>query len=121
MIETVTINVSIRAKRPGINRHLHTIHIYGDSSANAIVGVYIPKGFTATYSGGDYNTVVATNGKIYRMFSRPRQLLFIAIVNLVLVGGKSCTTNKTKKTAENTVEGFHILFNEERDQPPALQ
>ena len=43
--------------------------------------------------------------------SSPR-ILPIAIVTLVLIVGNSCNINKPKKTAENAVEKFHVLFNE---------
>jgi RHS repeat-associated protein len=41
---------------------LNTIHLYGDSSGNKTVGVYLPQGFTnVVYEGGSNNQVRATN------------------------------------------------------------
>jgi hypothetical protein len=42
----------------------HTTHIYGDTSGNKTVGLYVPEGFTQLkYVGGAENQVMATNPK----------------------------------------------------------
>jgi hypothetical protein len=44
------------------NGTVHSIHIYGDETANEIVGVYIPADFSdIDYVGGGQSSVVATN------------------------------------------------------------
>ncbi|MDQ1637724.1 MAG: hypothetical protein QOF62_1063 [Pyrinomonadaceae bacterium] len=47
------------------------------------------------------------------MIRSSRQVLsLLAVVALALLGANSCDSKESKRTAENAVEKFHVLFNE---------
>ena len=53
--------------------------------------------------------------------SSSRQLLSFAIAALVIMSLSSCNTKQKKKTAQNEVDNFHVLFNDSRYREIYLQ
>lgn len=84
--------------------HLHTIHIWGDSTKNKLTGVYIPKDFSFTkYIGGKEGSATFTN-TANKQVIRASHLLLIPEIQLDAQNRIKPLTEQDKTSLANQIK-----------------